>query len=319
MAAIRIRQSTCFGAKCFPVAALSGILLAQAGPGKTQQEQSGASVPQPAASSAAAIYPDSAGGLKQLATDIVKAQEKTDFTRAGQLLDTLVLPDFERWYSENFSEAAAARAIPLYAASKASLPTQLADVFLNTHLEGFRNIEAVRYEDLQSACPSPQIFGAITFRRSRVPLYELRFIHGDKFKHVFAFAHVDGAFRLVLIPDFSSRTIAAPERAGDAKPQADAVDRVRMGGAVSAAQLVCKVQPYYPVEARQQHISGTVRLHAIIGRDGNIKQLDLISGPKELAESAKQAVGQWRYRPTTLVGQPVEVDTTIDVIYTLNY
>jgi len=136
---------------------------------------------------------------------------------------------------------------------------------------------------------------------------------------MFAFAYVDGAFRFILIPDFSGRRSPAPGGASDAKPEPPAVERVRLGGKVAAAQLVCKATPSYPEEARRGHISGTVRLHAIIGKNGSIRQLDLITGPEALVASAKAAVSQWRYRPTMLMGEPVEVDTTIDVIYALNY
>jgi protein TonB len=304
----------------FRVAALGTLLLTQgAGTEAQQQQQSAAASPQTTAPRATLSYPNDVGGLKQLASDVLKAQQGTDFARAGQLLDSLVLPNFREWYSDNFTEPAAAKAIPAYAANVKTLPVQLAGVFLNTHQEGFHGIEAIRYEDEQSACSSPQVFSAMTFRRTRVPLYELRFTHGDKFKRVFAFAYVDGAFRLILIPDFSTRRTPSPDEAANSSPQATAVDRIRMGGPVTAAHLVCKANPYYPEEARMQHISGTVRLHAIIGKDGSVKQLELISGPEVLVQSAKAAVSQWRYRPTMLNGEPVEVDTTIDVIYSLNY
>jgi len=74
----------------------------------------------------------------------------------------------------------------------------------------------------------------------------------------------------------------------------------------------------YPPLARQTRISGTVRLHAIIGKDGTIQQLEVLNGHPLLQQSALDAVRQWRYQPTLLNGEPVEVDTTIDVIFSLN-
>jgi protein TonB len=94
--------------------------------------------------------------------------------------------------------------------------------------------------------------------------------------------------------------------------------RIRQGGNVTAAMLVNKVQPVYPPLARQTRISGTVRLHAIISKDGSVKELEVISGHPLLVQSALDAVRQWRYRPTQLNGEAVEVDTTIDVIFSLN-
>ncbi|HKN24029.1 MAG TPA: TonB family protein [Candidatus Acidoferrum sp.] len=100
-------------------------------------------------------------------------------------------------------------------------------------------------------------------------------------------------------------------------PPKAAVTRTRVGGAVQAAKLVNRVQPLYPPLARQTRISGTVKLHAIIGKSGNVEQLQVVSGHPLLVQSALDAVKQWRYQPTLLNGEPVEVDTEIDVIFSL--
>jgi protein TonB len=93
---------------------------------------------------------------------------------------------------------------------------------------------------------------------------------------------------------------------------------LRVGGNVQAARIVNRVQPVYPPLARQTRISGTVRLHAIIGKDGAIKELEVMNGHPLLQQAALDAVRQWRYQPTLLNGEPVDVDTTIDVIFSLN-
>jgi periplasmic protein TonB len=93
---------------------------------------------------------------------------------------------------------------------------------------------------------------------------------------------------------------------------------LRVGGNVQAAKIINRVQPVYPPLARQTRISGTVRLHAIISKDGTIQQLEVVSGHPLLQQAALDAVRQWRYQPTLLNGEPVEVDTTIDVIFSLN-
>ena len=93
--------------------------------------------------------------------------------------------------------------------------------------------------------------------------------------------------------------------------------RVRVSQGVSEGMLIHKVQPMYPPAARMNHVQGRVVLHAIIGRDGVIRDLQVVSGPKELQQSAMGAVRQWRYRPYYLFGQPVEIDTEITVNYVL--
>jgi len=93
--------------------------------------------------------------------------------------------------------------------------------------------------------------------------------------------------------------------------------RIRVGGNVENASIINKTTPSYPAIAKTAHVSGTVILHAIIGKDGSIKELQYISGPPLLLKSAMDAVKEWRYKPTQLNGEPVEVDTTIDVVFTL--
>jgi TonB family protein len=93
--------------------------------------------------------------------------------------------------------------------------------------------------------------------------------------------------------------------------------RVKMGGATMAAAIVNRVQPVYPEEARERRVSGTVRLHVIVAKDGSIQQIEVISGDPLLVEASIDAVRRWRYRPILLNGQPVEVDTTVDVIFSL--
>jgi periplasmic protein TonB len=93
--------------------------------------------------------------------------------------------------------------------------------------------------------------------------------------------------------------------------------RIRVGGNVAAAKLTHQVQPIYPQIAKTAHVSGTVLLHAIIAKDGTIQELQYVSGPPLLMRAAMDAVREWRYSPTLLNGEPVEVDTTIQVVFTL--
>ena len=92
---------------------------------------------------------------------------------------------------------------------------------------------------------------------------------------------------------------------------------IHVGGNVQAAKLVRQVMPVYPAIAKAARIQGTVVLHAVIAKDGTIEQLQFVSGPPLLVQAAMNAVREWRYQPTLLNGQPVEVDTIISVVFTL--
>ncbi len=94
--------------------------------------------------------------------------------------------------------------------------------------------------------------------------------------------------------------------------------RIRVGGSVQRANLIRQVRPVYPPLARQARIQGTVKLTAIIAKDGTIQKLEVLGGHPLLIPAALSAVKQWRYRPTLLNGQPVEVVTQVDVNFTLS-
>lgn len=81
--------------------------------------------------------------------------------------------------------------------------------------------------------------------------------------------------------------------------------------------LLTKVPPQYPPDAKKARIQGKVVLEAVIGKTGNVENLKVVSGPKELQQSALDAVRQWTYKPVLWNGNPIEVKTTINVIYTL--
>ena len=94
--------------------------------------------------------------------------------------------------------------------------------------------------------------------------------------------------------------------------------RIRVGGNVQSARILRQPKPSYPPLAKQARIQGTVRFEAIIGKDGAVQQLRLVSGHPLLVPSAGEAVKQWVYQSTQLIGKPVEVATTIDVNFTLS-
>ena len=100
--------------------------------------------------------------------------------------------------------------------------------------------------------------------------------------------------------------------------QNDSPQQVQVSPGTSQGLLVYKVQPSYPPLARQARVQGTVVLHALIGKDGTIADLSVISGHPMLIQAAMDAVKQWRYKPYLLNGEPALVQTTINVNFELN-
>jgi TonB family protein len=245
----------------------------------------------------------------------MKAQKHNDGKRADELLQSMMLPNSEDWYRENFDDEAADMVVSQYAAGSKTLPNQLANFFLEAQQKGTTLARATLFQKSCDDNASEQTFNALDARLKGVPLYELRLYNGNRFVRLFAFAYVDGAFRYILTPNFAD---AAPPR-GTIKirpPGAPAQPpRVKQGGTFQAAKIISKVQPVYPDIAREERLSGTVRLHAIIAADGTVRILRVLSGKCSLARAAVDAVRKWRYSPTLVNGEAVEVDTTIDVIF----
>ncbi len=111
----------------------------------------------------------------------------------------------------------------------------------------------------------------------------------------------------------ASSSLAAVPKFVPATPQ-----RIRISGGVTKGLLIQRIEPTYPTLARSARVQGDVVLSAIINTNGQIENLQLVSGHPMLVPAAIAAVKQWRYKPYLLNGQPVEVETTITVIFTFS-
>jgi len=253
-------------------------------------------------------YPDSRGGLGKFASEVLQSLKKGDAAKTRALLEGLLLPDPSSFFSRLFPARAAEELARNYEGFRAQSPAVFEELFRKA--EAFRpdGISVARFERSCDDNAGEFTFGILQSRLEPIPLYELRFHHADEFLRLFAFAYVDGGFRYLgdLRPSKLFERSARREN-----PPAEVPVNVQ------SAKLIQKVQPEYPDIARKERLQGTVRIHALIGKDGVIYDLVVIRGACSLAESAVEAVRQWRYRPTLLNNQPVEIDTYIDVIYTL--
>ena len=91
------------------------------------------------------------------------------------------------------------------------------------------------------------------------------------------------------------------------------VTRISDESTAAAPQRI-KVEPIYHIEAKDRDPSNIVRLHAILAKDGSVKSIDVISGDPKFVPTATDTVRKWHYKPTILNGEPVEVETTIEVL-----
>jgi protein TonB len=95
-------------------------------------------------------------------------------------------------------------------------------------------------------------------------------------------------------------------------------ERISLSPSAAGNQLIFKSSPRYPPIAKAARVSGTVVLHAVISTSGSVINLQAVSGPAMLQQAALDAVKSWKYRPYLLNNQPVEFETTINVIFSLD-
>jgi TonB family protein len=127
------------------------------------------------------------------------------------------------------------------------------------------------------------------------------------------------SFLLISLPGARTAPMLSP--GGSSAPAAFADtpgQRIKVGGNVQAMMIVSKAAPVYPELAKSARVSGVVRLAVLIAKNGTIQEIHSLDGPALLIQAAMDAVKQWVYKPTFLNGEPVAVESTIDVNFTLN-
>ncbi|MHB8675515.1 MAG: energy transducer TonB [Candidatus Acidiferrales bacterium] len=255
-------------------------------------------------------YPDSPGGLQKLFKKMLQLQKNGDENALAPYIQSLILPNSDAWFRSTFGNDIGAALDSDYERTRAELPMSFPDTLADLLAKYHTSPEAMRFTDSCNSHASETEYPILLLRMNAQTLYDVRFEDGIRLNLIPYFAYVDGAFR--YLGNFQVRTQNFPSKRVDVK-------RIRVGGNVIKARLIHQTMPVYPERAKEQGMQGTVLLHALIGTDGRVHDLQVMKGQCWLAQSAVKAVSQWRYRPTMLAGNPVQVDTTITVIFNLGF
>ncbi len=249
-------------------------------------------------------YPQSPEGLKVLIGDIFTALRAGNEARVSELLDNLAVPDYQGWFVKEFGPDEGQRLALKYMELVPQSRFEIEKLF-NSALSERRT--DVTVTALQKPL-DPKIAGLaraiVESMQAPITLYGADGRSTDQQYALFLgrYFYVQGGFRYVNDRVLQALSSAPPPR-------------IRLGGQVVASKLVRQPQPVYPDEARKSRTEGSVVLHAIVGTDGHVKELSLVSGDPILADAAITAVKQWQYQPTKLNDVPAEVDTTITVTF----
>jgi protein TonB len=245
----------------------------------------------------------------------VRRQMLVALTLLLAALVLILIKDREFWFpsapvlqseSEPLEEAVPAPNAQFEAASTTTQPVAAARMKVKPHTPA----AALPAGPNPAATAAPAVAS-----RAVLPPLQVEVVAGDEHRPV------QGGSNSVKV-ELQPRTPASPaqaasaERASDFTGVTDAAGRVRLSPSV-AGIVSRSVEPDYPLLAKQMKVEGAVVLNALIGRDGNIQQLHVLSGPTILSAAAREAVQQWRFRPYLQAGQAVETESRITVNFTI--
>lgn len=262
------------------------------------------------AQEARATASDSAEGLEAQIDTILQAakshsKKNADSKAFDDLISDLRIPENSNWFASTFGDDLGAKLAAKY--------KQSWDGFQDALTRSLRgDAEAKPKQTLVTSFGSTPGFAMANMTsleasaKTPVALYEVLVLTERRGKDAVPgiYVYADGAFRVLNWATLYELPNVRP-------------GRIRIGGNVAQAKLVHRVNPRPPPEAFQKHVQGTVQLHVVIDVEGNVKQVDVIGGPAEVQAAAVDAVKQWRYQPTLLNGDPVEVDTTVLINFML--
>jgi TonB family protein len=241
---------------------------------------------------ATAAYPNNSEGLRQLLNNMLMAVKREDQSEVLSMIRETEIPNYQSWFTANFGQEKGeswaepyGRWLPKHEREFQELLVQL------SHLDGEFAIEKMDTAKRYDLLNGPLDAYLASWKRPTAPKDEQLVKIGD-------FLFVKGKFRW------------------DSNTQYFPFQKSKTGSFVQA-KLIKRVSPEYPEEARQKAIQGTVILNVVLRRDGSVTVQNVAEGDPILSPAAIEAVRQWRYVPTVLNGQTVEVQTKISVVFTL--
>jgi TonB family protein len=263
--------------------------------------------------------------LRSLMATAISAAREEDHARLEEISHNLMIPDYETWFKAEFGEEVGARLTAAYSTNFERDEKWIPKLFAwLAKQDGELEVENAKNElpgNMANSC-GQALMGA---QKGHTVFYrvDVRKKNNSGLSTTSSagyFALVQGAFRRLDCKSLGLQPKAPVVIGGVLSKDTKGTlpTRVRIGGNVQKAKLIEQVQPKYPEEALQNRIAGTVSLHVILEKDGTVKQVELVSGHPLLVQAATDAVKQWKYQPTTLNGEPVEVDTTVDVMFVLS-
>ena len=239
-------------------------------------------------------YPNVSDGLRRLLNDLLLTARNDDQTKLRSQIARMEIPNYENWFTSTFGQEKGQRLAGTY--GKSLQASEMQFEMLCTELakqKGEIAIEKVDTVKRYGALAGPLEEYMANWKKTDDSV-------GPDSQSIGVFYFLDGKFR-------------ANGSLHDVR-----ILSTSKGGPLVPAKLISRMQPVYPEAARQLKIQGTVSVNVIVRKDGTVTILNVGAGHPLLAPAAVSAVQQWRYEPTTVNGEPVDVQTKIYVSFALS-
>jgi TonB family protein len=294
---VRYRILICFAGALFATVCAGAQTVPQADAPKAAAVQGDVAAP---------TYAETPDGLKKLVQDLYDAEKAGDTKRNSEIYTSLVIPNHSQWFGKTFGGPEGERLDAKYNGLLEVSTSELKKVTARVVQKGQKYV-VVRIFQKPEDAPMELQKAFLAAMTSPTSLYGAATNSGPEDKsHTLLgdFVYVDGGFRYLDFEVMQALSTAPAMR-------------IRFGGNIPRPKLIKEVNPVYPEAARANGVQGTVKLHVILAKDGSVRQVELVSGDPLLVQAAIDAVKQWRYRPSLLNGQPVEVDNEVNVVFSL--
>jgi TonB family protein len=276
-------------------------------------------------------YPNTADGLKQFLQDVLAAAKTGDTQKVAVFVKDMEIPNYETWFYKTFPADSAKSWVGPYGANLDRNERSMQELFAQlSQKEG--ELFARKVND--SPEPGKGLeWGMLQSLRQPVDIYfaswkkpgDATTSRGDRVGY---FMFIEGKFRWNSLISFAristtgtSEPLAAPQTLSPTQPpsvqQSETQGRIHVAQEVSQAMIVSRVPPRYPRDAIAKGVQGKVNMLAVISKTGDVEDLRVIDGDPLLTSAAINAVKQWKYRPYLVQSGPVEMETTISVIFTI--
>lgn len=242
--------------------------------------------------SAISSYPNTSEGLQRLLEQLLLVAKTGDRDQLHSVVQELEIPNYENWFTKTFGQEKGESWAGPYGRQLATNEDQFESLLLKlARMPGDFGVEKMDTAKRFGSLGGPLDGYVATWKNEAAP-------KGKEIVTLADFFFIEGKFR------WDSTTGYFPFQE-------------KSKHSFVPGRLIKKVEPEYPVAARQNNIQGSVKIKVIIRKDGTVAVQDAFEGDSSLRPAAIEAVKQWRYEPTLFDGKPIDIETTLEVNFTL--